>query len=198
MSIEDDLLHLYPNLVKTEIIVNECGNKNISRTIYSDNGTLALSTHKYLEKIVFNQTSKQKEIIVVGGNPAICDNLIIDKTNVNIINYLKSEGYTGYYLVNLCSNIAKGYSALPKTVNNMEKFIADSIKNYGFNVCIMWGTSKIPTSIKPSKSQNLLYSVVSQNSYCTVGKNGNACHGAYSVGIEKCSSVVNVNKLWKK
>lgn len=24
MSIEDDLLHLYPKLVKTEIIVNEC------------------------------------------------------------------------------------------------------------------------------------------------------------------------------
>ena len=126
---ELEILQILANQVgRTEEIID--GNEIIIEDIHILRKILKTSSNspslcKYAEKITFND-SPQNLAFAIGYNLSSCDMVAMDKTNILVAQFLKKEGYDGYYLLNLFPDVQT--RKIKKKESSFKNYI-DVIKN---------------------------------------------------------------------
>ena len=159
-----------------------------------------------LNSLTLEDLSKNDEIlVVVGANPALCDELLIDRTNSNLISILKSNSnkhktYKAYCLINLYNEIAGNfcdfYNTNPHHSNSNETMIVNFLKYFtNSELLSMWG-STFKKTYKP-KSSGQLYAWVNSNTnnvFVSANAKNDFCHGSIASQIIKYS--INIKNIW--
>lgn len=109
-------------------------NRSVTREILSDGGN-----NKYAEKITFDGVNNQKFAIALGYNPSMCNSSCMDNTNKLICAHLYSQGYSGYYLINLYSNVSSNKKFNNKTI--FWRYLNDILSRFVNNLFIFGGTT---------------------------------------------------------
>ena len=133
-------------------------NRSVTREILSDGGN-----NKYAEKITFDGVNNQKFAIALGYNPSMCNSSCMDNTNKLICAHLYSKGYSGYYLINLYSNVSSNKKFNNKTI--FWRYLNDILSRFVNNLFIFWGTTVYV-------NKNIIDAINNcSNSIYTIGRN---------------------------
>ncbi len=190
------------NCRKTTILSNNI----VVREVLHDQAYINKASNKYLEKITLNNNIERHKnfLIVIGGNPALCNELLIDKTNQKIIEALNNnmvgngKTYDGYYLMNLYSNISSNYKALCQNPCSMMPIIDQNVLNLNYDILIIWGPG-LTNKLKPSLNSKIGKFITKNpsNVIVSVDKSNNACHGCRASNYIKYSNAKNTRNLWR-
>lgn len=173
----------------------------VFRKIYCDS---IIPNKKYLDVMYLSQCQSKgntKKLIVVGGNPSLCEKLRIDKTNQTIIGILKKYNYHYdiYYLINLYSDISGSYSILQAS-QSLESLIVQALNGMtNVDLLMMWGPG-LPKKLKPSNGGLLYNWVINNNAKAFVSINSNGfCHGSRANSICMYSNLNQQQQtaIWK-
>lgn len=176
---------------------NKRSKPDCDRLVLNDSGKLPLKTNvdnKYIEFIKFRNISKNNKgvAICLAYNPKLGECNKFDRTNQKISNYLKSNNYAGYILLNFYSLLSTDARSLNTSGLSVDQYgIATTIiENTTYPIFLCYGKNHI-VALKNSMLKKTLESEYDHNRdiYFSIDKNNQFVH----VGCRCCGGIYMPN-----
>ena len=175
------------------------------RIICTDSNVFPLTSnlnHKFFEKITFNNNQNRNNyVICIGVNPRTTSNVKFDRSNQKISKFLISQGFDGYYLINMFSIITDNTQQLDyynqnntnDIYNNFQGVIEFFIKDNNYPILLFYGAEN--RKYLNSSLRNLLISLSGSRVFIGSVKSNNVfTHaGSQSCGSRMTGSFIYLN-----